>query len=212
MKDRTKKRGAIFLVAAVAAPVLGILLAYIVHIAGEAISMILLLATAAVNPDAPLSAIRWINQCELYVAALFFCAFPPLLYSAIVRLITPKAETVYLTPRLSLWTNLSSAACGAGIVAALQLFITLLSETCTASYPNRKIALVIFLPIIFIVFLAFVFIYFLQWSKSADADGNSLPVKVVFLDILRGILALPGFCILAGIGYTLLLLMFSDAF
>ncbi len=212
MKEKTRKHGVIFLIAAVAAPVLGILLAYIVHIAGEAISIILLRATAAVNPDAPLSAIRWVNQCESYVAALFFCAFPPLLYSAIVRLITPKAETVYLTPRLSLWANLSSAACGAGIVAALQLFITLLGEDCTASYPNRKIALAVFLPIIFVVFLAFVFVYFIQWNRGRDTDGNRLPVRVIFLDILRGILALPGFCILAGIGYTLLLLMFSDAF
>lgn len=212
MKDKTKKRGVIFIIAAVSAPVLGILLASIVHILGEYVSMFLVRALGHVNPNLPFSAIRWADSILSTVFALFFCAVPPLLYSGIVRLITPKAETVYLTPSLSLWANLSSAACGAGIVAALQLFITLLAEDCTTSYPNRKIALAVFLPIIFVVFLAFVFVYFIQWNKSRDTDGNRLPVRVIFLDILRGILALPGFCLLAGIGYTLLLLMFSDAF
>jgi hypothetical protein len=135
-----------------------------------------------------------------------------LLYSGIIRLITPKAEEVYLIPKLSLWTNVISATCGVGIVTAIELLGAILATGGNFTYPNRLSALSIFLPIVIVAFLVLAFVYIFTWHKAKDGEGNPLPLKVIYLDILRGILAFPGYALLAAIGYNVLLILFSDAF
>lgn len=212
-----KRRGIIFLVLSAAVPVAGILLffaAFILHGAcTEWLDNLLLEQILPVlNPDAPRRVFVWIDDIIRYFMYTSICAFPVLLYSAIVRFVTPKAEEVYLTPKLSLWTNLTSAACGVTVASAVLLVLEMLSENDVSRYPNRIRALSIFLPIVFVAFLVLVFVYIFSWNGKRDPAGNALPVRVIFLDILRGIFTLPGYALLAAIGYKTLLILFSDAF
>lgn len=212
-----KRRGIIFLVLSAAVPVAGILLffaAFILHGAcTEWLDTLLLEQILPVlNPDAPRRVFVWIDEIIRYFMYTSICAFPVLLYSAIVRFVTPKAEEVYLTPKLSLWTNLTSAACGVTVASAVQLVIEMLSENDVSRYPNRIRALSVFLPIVFVAFLVLVFVYIFSWNGKRGPAGNALPVRVIFLDILRGILTLPGYALLAAIGYHILLILFSDAY
>ena len=212
-----KRRGIIFLVLSAAVPVAGILLffaAFILHGAcTEWLGTLLLEQILPVlNPDAPWRVFTWIDDIIRYFMYTSIFAFPVLLYSAIVRFVTPKAEEVYLTPKLSLWTNLTSAACGVTVASAALLVITVLAEDDVSRYPNRIRALSIFLPIVCVAFLVLVFVYIFSWNGKRDPAGNALPVRVIFLDILRGILAFPGYTLLAAIGYNILLILFSDAF
>ncbi|MBO5402747.1 MAG: hypothetical protein J6A85_06220 [Clostridia bacterium] len=212
-----KRRGIIFLVLSAAVPVAGILLffaAFILHGAcTEWLDNLLLEQILPVlNPDAPRRVFVWIDEIIRYFMYTSICAFPVLLYSAIVRFVTPKAEEVYLTPKLSLWTNLTSAACGVTVASAVLLVLEMLSEDDVSRYPNRIRALSVFLPIVFVAFLVLVFVYIFSWNGKRDPAGNALPVRVIFLDILRGIFTLPGYALLAAIGYNILLILFSDAF
>lgn len=212
-----KRRGIIFLVLSAAVPVAGILLffaAFILHGAcTEWLDNLLLEQILPVlNPDAPRRVFVWIDEIIRYFMYTSICAFPVLLYSGIIRLITPRAEEVYLTPKLSLWTNVISATCGVTVASAVLLVLEMLSEDDFSRYPNRIRALSIFLPIVFVAFLVLVFVYIFSWNGKRDPAGNALPVRVIFLDILRGILALPGYSLLAAIGYKILLILFSDAF
>ncbi|MBQ2325137.1 MAG: hypothetical protein II377_02695 [Clostridia bacterium] len=216
MKTKTK-RGIIFLVLSAAVPVAGILLffaAFILHGAcTEWLDNLLLEQILPVlNPDAPRRVFVWIDDIIRYFMYTSICAIPVLLYSGIIRLITPRAEEVYLTPKLSLWTNVISATCGVGIVTVIELFGAILATGGNFTYPNRLSALSIFLPIVFVAFLVLVFVYIFSWNGKRDPAGNALPVRVIFLDILRGILAFPGYTLLAAIGYHILLILFSNAF
>ena len=211
-----KRRGIIFLVLSAAVPIAGILLffaAFILHGAcTEWLDNLLLEQILPVlNPDAPRRVFVWIDDIMRYFMYTSICAFPVLLYSGIIRLITPKAEEVYLTPKLSLWTNLTSAACGVTVASAARLVIEILAEDDVSRYPNRIRALSIFLPIVFVAFLVLVFVYIFSWNGKRDPAGNALPVRVIFLDILRGIFTLPGYALLSAIGYNILLILFSDA-
>ena len=205
------------MVLSAAVPVAGILLffaAFILHGAcTEWLDNLLLEQILPVlNPDAPRRVFVWIDEIIRYFMYTSICAFPVLLYSAIVRFVTPKAEEVYLTPKLSLWTNLTSAACGVTVASAVLLVLEMLSEDDVSRYPNRIRALSVFLPIVFVAFLVLVFVYIFSWNGKRDPAGNALPVRVIFLDILRGIFTLPGYALLAAIGYNILLILFSDAF
>lgn len=212
-----KRRGIIFLVLSAAVPVAGILLffaAFILHGAcTEWLGTLLLEQILPVlNPDAPWRVFTWIDDIIRYFMYTSIFAFPVLLYSAIVRFVTPKAEEVYLTPKLSLWTNLTSAACGVTVASAALLVLEILAEDDVSRYPNRIRALSIFLPIVCVAFLVLVFVYIFSWNGKRDPAGNALPVRVIFLDILRGIFTFPGYALLAAIGYNILLILFSDAY
>jgi hypothetical protein len=217
MKSKTKKHGVICLVLAFLVPVAGILMqgtAIVIHgVYTEWLGTVLLeQILPLLNPDAPHRVFIWIDECFLFFTGVTFCAFPVLLYSAIIRFVTPKAEEVYLIPKLSLWTNVISATCGVGIVTAIELFGAILATGGNFTYPNRLSALSIFLPIVIVAFLVLAFVYIFTWHKAKDGEGNPLPLKVIYLDILRGILAFPGYALLAAIGYNVLLILFSDAF
>lgn len=212
-----KKRGTILLVLSAAVPVAGILLffaAVILHGAcTEWLDTLLLEKILPVlNPDAPRRVFVWIDDIIRYFMYASVCAIPVLLYSGIIRIVTPKAEEVYLIPKLSLWTNVISATCGVGIVTAIELFRAILAVGGNYTYPNRLSALSVFLPIVFVAFLVLVFVYIFSWNGKRDPAGNALPVRVIFLDMLRGFLTLPGYALIACIGYDLLLILFSDAF
>lgn len=212
-----KRRGIIFLVLSAAVPVAGILLffaAVILHGAcTEWLDTLLLEKILPVlNPDAPRRVFVWIDDIIRYFTYTSVCAIPVFLYSGIIRLVTPKAEEMYLTPKLSLWTNLASFALGATCAAAVVFVFTVLAESDVSRYPNRLHALSIFVPVAFVVFLVLAFVYIFTWHKAKDGEGNPLPLKVIFLDTLRGFLTLPGYALFACIGYDLLLILFSDAF
>ena len=217
MKTKTKKHGVICLICAFLVPVASMLILwaamYIQDACAEGFNNFL---TEHILPVIPLKVsfktFMWLDECVLFFMGVVSCAFPVLLYSAIVRFVTPKAEEVYLTPKLSLWTNLTSAACGVTVASAVLLVLEILAEDDVSRYPNRIRALSVFLPIVFVAFLVLAFVYIFTWHKAKDGEGNPLPLKVIFLDILRGILAFPGYALLAAIGYNVLLILFSDAF
>lgn len=217
MKTKTKKHGVICLICAFSVPVASILILWAARYIQDAYAEGFINFFAEhILPVIPLKVsfktFMWLDDCVLLFMGVTFCAFPVLLYSAIVRFVTPKAEEVYLTPKLSLWTNLTSAACGVGIVTAIELFGAILAIGGNYTYPNRLSALSVFLPIVFVAFLVLVFVYIFSWNGKRDPAGNALPVRVIFLDILRGIFTLPGYALLAAIGYNILLILFSDAF
>lgn len=216
MKTKTKKHGVICLICAFSVPVASILILWAAMYIQDAYAEGFINFFAEhISPVIPLKVsfktFMWLDDCVLLFMGVTSCAFPVLLYSAIVRFVTPKAEEVYLTPKLSLWTNLTSAACGVTVASAVLLVLEMLSEDDVSRYPNRIRALSIFLPIVFVAFLVLVFVYIFSWNGKRDPAGNALPVRVIFLDILRGIFTLPGYALLAAIGYNILLILFSDA-
>ena len=213
-----KKRGAVFTIVAVATPVLSIAAIGIFMWVHSTFREELIEAAVKffelVNPMAPRDVYRWIDSCFLFFWFFSFCASAVLLYSGLMRLVNKNAETVYLTPKLSLWVNCASAAGGTAAAALVLLGYTFLSQGVYLKYPNRIRGLTIAFAIAAIAFLLFAVIYLVQWNtaKSKHGDGSRLSAGVIFFDLFRGFLLTPGYCLLACIAYHILLIFFRDAY
>lgn len=210
-----KKRGSIFTIAAVLTPVITISLlglcallydTFEIHIAKALICVI-----GFINPKAPFSALGWAEECVLFFFLFSFCASAVLLYSGLLRFVNKNAESVYLTPRLSLWVNCTSAAGSTSVTAFILMIYTMLLEDDVSRYPNRIFMLNLIFAVAAVAFLSFAVIYLVAWKK-AENKSEQFSSNVIILDIFRGFLLTPGYGMLICIAYRILLIFFSDAF
>ena len=210
-----KKRGVVLTAAAVFAPITGIFLisfAMFLHAYFPNL-LILIVGTLlqAVNPDAPSRVTDWIDHSIKFFGFWFISLSPVFLYGAIVRFVTPKAEKVYLRFKLSLLTFATSAFGGMLLTAVNEwLYIQVMSSD-FSRYPNRSLFLGVLTFISAIGFIAFLAVYIIQQKRTKDAEGNSLPKRVVLLDLLRCILALPAFVLFFTAFWKILLILFGEA-
>lgn len=211
-----KKRGAILTAAAAFAPITGIFLisfamflhAYFPDLLIIAVSVLL----QAVNPDAPFQTTNWIDHSIKLFGFWFISLSPVFLYGAIVRFVTPAAEKVYLKFKLSLLTFAASAFGGMFLTAVNEWIYTKSISSDLSKYPNRSLFLGVLIFLSAIGFIAFSVIYIIQQKRTKDAEGNLLPKRVVLLDLLRCVLALPAFILFFTALWKILLIFFSDAF
>lgn len=124
-------------------------------------------------------------------------------YGGAVRMITRRAEQVYLKPSLTLCTLAISAVGGMGLTSGMSvLAMSAFGEA--SKYPNRYPVFLTFASLCIFVFVALIVLYFSLWITRKDENGKMIPVCVMFFDILRSIIALPGCIALSFVGMGVL--------
>lgn len=124
-------------------------------------------------------------------------------YGGAVRMITPRAELVYLKPSLTLCTLAISAVGGMGFAGGISVLVmSAFGES--SKYPNRYPVFLIFTGFCIFAFIALVVLYFSLWITRKDENGKMLPARVMLFDTLRSVIALPGCISLSFVGMEVL--------
>ncbi len=126
-----------------------------------------------------------------------------LAYGGILRMITRRAEPVYLKAKLTLCTLALSAVGGMGLTSGLCVF-SMAAFGESSKYPNRYPVFLAFACLCLIVFIALIVLYFAFWITSKDEEGEMISIRVLLSDILRSVLALPGCVALSLVGMGVL--------
>ncbi len=210
-----KKRGVVLTAAAVFAPITGIFLISFAMFLQAHFPLLLILTVSiiqTINPDVPYYVTDWIDHIVKFSGFWFISLSPVFLYGAILRFVTPKAEKVYLKFKLSFLTFAVSALGGMLLTAVNEWLYTQMISSDFSRYPNRSLFLSVLIVLSAIGFITFLAVYIIQQKSTKDTEGNRLPKRVVLLDMLRCILALPAFILFFTVLWKFLLIFFSDAY
>ena len=94
MKSKIKKHGAICLICAFSVPVTSLLILWAAMYIQEAcaegfINFLTEHILPVITLNVSFKTFMWLDECVLFFMGVIFCAIPVLLYSAIVRFVTP---------------------------------------------------------------------------------------------------------------------------
>ncbi len=205
-----KKRGVFLTAAAAFAPVTGIFIISFAMLLHAYFPDLLILVFSyvmfAVNPDVSSGATAWIDHFIKFTGFGFIALAPALLCGGVLRLITPKAESVYLKFKRSLLVFSASAFAGL-LSASVNEWLYIEAKSGDFSkYPYRSLFLGVtaFAALTGVAFFAI--LYIIKQKRVKNGEENRLPAKAVFLDLLRFILALPAFVMFLTAIWKLLLI------